>query len=192
MPRLHLITHAHTAARPDQDATQWHLSAQGQAQAEALAWQPFWSRVDYVVVSAEPKALLTLQPTLARHNLPVVRDARFNELRRGGWAEDYAARVAATFAHPNQAVAGWESAADALARFQSGIAHLIATTPDAGMALVGHGLTMSLYRAYLLGQSHVVMDDWHNLHFAAVAQVDPLTNTLIADFTPIAGASPRG
>jgi len=189
---LYLITHAHTHARPDQDATLWHLSEQGQTQAEALSRQPFWPQVDYVVVSAEPKTLLTLQPILAHRNLPVVRDARFNELVRGGWDAGYTAHVAATFANPEQSVDGWEAAATALARFRAGIDNLTATTPGAIIALVGHGLTFSLYRAFLLGQEQVHLDDWRKLSFAAVAQVDPTTDTLLTDFTPVAGDAFRG
>ncbi len=188
---LHLITHAHTQQIPTEDAAGWHLSAAGQIQAQTLARQPLWQRVSLVILSSEPKTRLTVQPVLDRLALPVVVDARFDELRRGGWSTDYTAQVAAAFAQPHRSADGWEPASDALARFLSGIAAIAPPTPHAEIALVGHGLTFSLYRAFLLGLERVNLEDWRTLSFAAVAQVDLMTQTLVADFTPIAGDMPR-
>jgi hypothetical protein len=57
---------------------------------------------------------------------------------------------------------------------------------------VGHGLTLSLFRAHLLGQGEVSMQDWRTLSFAAVAQVDLNAMTLLADFEPVADILSRG
>ncbi len=89
---------------------------------------------------------------------------------------------------------GWEPVSAALARFHSGIADLwpiTPPTPHAEIVLMGHGLTFSLYRAFLLGQERVNLEDWRSLSFCAMAQVDLMTQTLVADFTPIAGDMPR-
>ena len=53
--------------------------------------------------------------------------------------------------------------------------------------LVGHGLTLSLYRAYLLGYPTVRFEDWQRLGFAAVALVDPVVDQLLQDFQPVTG-----
>lgn len=189
--RLFLITHAHTQIQPEQDATQWTLSAVGQQQAERLATLSMWDKVDQVVLSSEPKTRLTVDAVLAQHNLPVFVDARFDELYRPGWVEHYATQVQRAFADPMQAAGEWEPAATALARFQAGIADLCRQFADRTLALVGHGLTLSLYRAHLLGQPHVNFTDWQGLSFAAVALADPIAPQLLQDFQPVAGQIAR-
>ncbi|MCB0162357.1 MAG: histidine phosphatase family protein, partial [Caldilineaceae bacterium] len=93
MTRLYLITHAHTAADPAADARLWRLSPTGVDQAARLAAAPWWDDVDAIVLSSEAKTRLTVAPLLAQRDLPVVIDARFDELKRGGWCDDYAGQV---------------------------------------------------------------------------------------------------
>lgn len=192
MTTLFLITHAHTRQQPGIDAATWNLSETGQAQAQILAAQPFWDQVDHIVLSSELKTRLTVDAVLTARPLPVTVDARFDELiRTAEWTDDYVGRVAQVFAHPDLSIGGWEPASQALARFLAGIDALRARYAGETMALVGHGLILSLYRTHLLGQSHVDLDQWRALSFAAVAQVDLQSQKLVADFVPMAGASPR-
>jgi broad specificity phosphatase PhoE len=185
--RLFLITHAHTQMQQRQDARQWVLSTAGQAQAAQLARLPMWQAVERIVLSSEVKTHLTVEAVVAKHHLPLVVDARFDELQRPGWVDDYATQVQRAFADPQQAVGAWEPAAAALARFSAGIADLCIQFPNATLALVGHGLTFSLYRAYLLGYPHVRFADWQQLSFAAIALVDPCAGQLLQDFQAVAG-----
>jgi broad specificity phosphatase PhoE len=192
MTTLFLITHAHTQQQPNVDAATWTLSERGRTQAQILAGQPFWDRVDRVVLSSEPKTRLTVNAVLSACPLPVTVDARFDELiRTAEWTEDYVGRVAQVFAHPHASIHGWEAANQALARFLAGIESLQGQCVGETLALVGHGLTFSLYRAHLLSRTHVDLDEWRSLSFAAVAQVDLQSQKLVADFVPVAGASPR-
>jgi broad specificity phosphatase PhoE len=157
---LFLITHAHTQQKKETDVTRWELSETGRAQAAALVRLSFWADVERVVVSSEAKTRLTLGPVLAARPLPITVDPRLDELHRGsGWVEEYAARVTEVFANPNLPIGGWESAADALARFLSGLHALRDAFPQETIALVGHGLTLSLFRAHLLGRDRVDVAD---------------------------------
>lgn len=191
--KLYLITHAHTQIERDANATKWRLSTTGAAEAEALTHERFWDEVEGVVLSSEPKTHRTVAPVLAQRSLPIRIDARFDELRRGsGWIDDYAARVEQVLAVPEQPIGGWESAASALARFLDGVAALTEQTERA-LALVSHGLVLSLYRAHLLGFNRVRFADWRALSFGAVAQADPVERLLLCDFRPvIAGSAGRG
>jgi broad specificity phosphatase PhoE len=190
--RLYLITHAHTRQDRTADATHWQLSPQGMAQAQRLAQQPFWAQVTQVVLSREAKTRLTIEPVLAARNLPVWMDARFDELHRPGWVEDYASQVQHAFAKPDQPAGEWERANAARQRFLAGLASVIEKFAADTVALVGHGLTLSLYRAFLLGQPQVAFADWQRLSFAAVALVDPIAGKIIQDFQAVAGELPRG
>jgi broad specificity phosphatase PhoE len=174
------------------DAATWTLSETGLTQARILAQQPFWERVDRIVLSSEPKTRLTVEGVLRTRPLPVIVDPRFDELKRTAeWTYDYAARVAEVFAHPDQSIEGWEAATHALTRFAAGIEALQQQFRGETLALVGHGLTLSLYRAHLLGQPNVDWDQWRTLSFAAVARVNVEAGKLVDDFYPVAGDSPR-
>ena len=181
--RIYLITHAHTQQLQTTDAWLWQLSSRGAGQAVALAAASFWGVVTAIFCSGEPKTGLTVAPLLRERPLPVYSDARFDEVHRSGWSEDYAGSVQAFFAEPEQSPPGWETAAAAQARFLAGIDELIDRHPAETVALVGHGLTLSLYRAWLLGQAHVRFADWQGLGFGAVALADPRARQLLADFT---------
>jgi broad specificity phosphatase PhoE len=181
--RIYLITHAHTLQQRTTDARLWQLSTRGIGQAEALAAAPFWGEVAAIVCSGEPKTRLTVAPLLRMRPLPVYSDARFDEVHRSGWSDDYAGNVRAFFAGPEQNPPGWETAAAAQERFLAGIDELIDRHPAETVALVGHGLTLSLYRGWLLGQAHVHFADWQGLGFGAVALADPGARQLLADFT---------
>jgi broad specificity phosphatase PhoE len=192
MTTLFLITHAHTRQQPGMDAATWILSETGLAQAQILAQQPFWDGVDRIVLSSEPKTRLTVEGVLRTRPLPVIIAPRFDELvRTAEWTENYAARVAEVFANPDASIGGWEAAQHALTRFLAGIDTLRQQFAGETLALVGHGLTLSLYRAHLLGQTRVNLEEWRTLSFAAVAQVDLQSQKLVADFISVAGASPR-
>lgn len=186
---LFFITHAHTQQKKDADATRWGLSDAGQAQAAALARLPFWDGVDRIVLSSEAKTRLTVAPVLAARRVPMTVDPRYDELRRGSeWVGDYGARVAEVFAHPDRSIGGWESADDARTRFLEGIHALADAFPRETIALVGHGLTFSLFRAHLLGKAQVDFSDWQRLSFCALAEVEWPGLTLAQDFRPTPGA----
>ncbi len=191
--KLYLIAHACTRQVPDTDAALWQLDELGSKQAAALARQPFWSEVDRLLLSCEPKTRLTVAPLLQRRDLPVEEDSRFDELHRTPeWTYDYTARVAEVFRRPRESIAGWEPAATALSRFCEGIDDWAARHPRETLALVGHGLTFSLYRAHLLGLPNVVLKDWQQLAFAAVACVQD--GQIVEDFAVPHGVPhiPRG
>lgn len=191
--KLYLIAHACTRQVPDTDAALWQLNELGRKQAAALARQPFWDEVDRLLLSREPKTRLTVAPLLQRRDLPVEEDDRFNELHRSPeWTCDYTARVAELFGSPRESIAGWEPAATALARFCGGIEDWASRHPQETLALVGHGLTFSLYRAHLLGLPVVALKDWRQLSFAAVACVQD--GQIVADFAVPPGVPhvPRG
>lgn len=179
---LYLLTHLATEQQRSRSSDTWRLSALGRKQAVALRAASFWARVEQIVVSAEPKTLLSIAPVLEERGLPVWVDCRFDELRRGEWVDDYTAQVAAALAQPGQAVGGWEPAAHALCRVLSGLNDLQRRFAPKTVALVGHGLTLSLLRAYWLGYEYVRSEEWARLSFGAVALVELPAGRFIEDF----------
>lgn len=189
--KLYLIRHAETQQDSQTASTQWHLTPKGEWQAQALAKHPLWNDVDCIILSGESKTRLTIEPVIAERNLPTWVEGRFNELRRGGWVEDYTSQVAQAFAYPHLAAGEWESASAALGRFLDGITLLRKRFVNENLALVGHGLIFSLYRSYLLRQPTAKLEEWQQLSFAAVAVVNPVSERLLQDFIPIANEPPQ-
>lgn len=187
---VYLITHAATTQQRTLDADQWGLSDEGRAQAAKLAAAPFWERVGQVVVSSEPKTRLTVADVVARRGLPVWVDSRLDELRRGGWVENYGAHVAQAFANPDEAHGEWEPARYALARVLAAMQAIQQRFKGQNVAVVGHGLTLSLLRAHYLGQAHVDYEAWSRLAFGAVAAVELPSGRWVQDF-PLEPSSAR-
>jgi broad specificity phosphatase PhoE len=180
--RIYLITHAHTRQMAGVAADAWRLSKRGTEQAEELAGAPFWSDVDRIVVSSEPKTWLTVADVAAVRKLSVWVDSRFDELRRSGWIENYAAQVAAVFAEPTCSVAGWESVESVRQRAWAGLADLQRRFAGEALALVGHGLCFSIVRATIVGDIHVDVAHWQRLNFASYATIEVDPPALISDF----------
>lgn len=180
--KIYLITHAHTEQVQGAASDVWSLSPRGHGQAAELANAPWWNEVKRIIVSSEAKTLLTVLGVVGRRQLPVWVDSRFDELRRSGWTEDYATQVAVVFAQPDQSINGWESAESVRHRAIAGLKDLQRRFAGETLALVGHGLCLSILLAAMLGQSRVDFEAWQRLSFGsyAVLQVNPLL--LLSDF----------
>ena len=180
--RIYLVTHAHTEQMPDVAVDAWRLSARGQEQAAKLATEPFWDEVDRVVVSSEPKTWATVSDVVHKRPMPVWIDSRFDELRRSGWTENYAAQVAAVFAEPLRSAGGWESVDNVRRRVWDGLDDLQRRFAGERLVLVGHGLCLSILRAEILGQTQVDFTAWQRLVFGAHAAVLIDPPTMLKDF----------
>jgi broad specificity phosphatase PhoE len=180
--KIYLVTHAHTEQIPGVAADAWRLSARGNKEAASLADAPFWGQIDRVVVSSEPKTLLTVGEVVSQRRLPIWIDSRFDELRRRGWTEDYASQVAEVFAEPTKAIGGWEAADAVRARALNGLAGLQRRFQGETLALVGHGLCLSILRAAILGQATVDFSAWQRLSFATYALIELTPPTVLTDF----------
>jgi broad specificity phosphatase PhoE len=168
---------------PDVAVDVWRLSSRGIEQAAKLSHASFWDQVDRVIVSSEPKTWLTVVDVVGARRLSVWIDSRFDELRRGGWIDDYAVQVAMVFAEPSRSIYGWEAANATRARMQSGLADLNHRFADETLALVGHGLSLSLPRAEILGHTRVDFDAWQRLDFGSYASITLNPPTMVEDFT---------
>jgi broad specificity phosphatase PhoE len=188
--RVYLVTHVATAQDPSLPAERWALSPLGEEQARRLADAPFWTEVTQVVVSAERKSYLSIAQVVSARKLPVWVDSRLDELRRGGWVGDYRQQVATALAQPANAVGDWEPAARAQERALAALAAIHRRFVPGPVAVVGHGLSLSLVRAHFLGHTTVRFDEWSRLGFGAVACLDLEQQRWLEDF-PLASSLVR-
>ena len=178
---LYLIRHAHTQQTALPVET-WHLSDLGLLQAQRLAEQPFWQDVHIICASVEPKALQTAQIVSERHDLPVEPSFDLRELRRpGDPVGDYEAVVREVLENPTRSVNGWEPAGEAQTRVMTAIERLLMLHENETLAVVSHGLALTLYLAYLT-DTQPTLDLWRGLSFASATQVDPDARQMLARF----------
>lgn len=174
--RLFLIRHAPVEIDLAMPSDRWQLSAEGETAAAQLAELPIWGSLDAIYSSTEPKAQATAGPLANRFRLPVIADADLDELRRGlnniAGEAAYQAAVRRAFAEPERGVAGWESAAAAQRRIRAGVGRLAARHVGS-IAIISHGLVLSLLSAHLMRQPRVDFAAWRALPMPALAIVDP-------------------
>ncbi len=188
MPLLYLIRHPHTQVDLNTPVAEWDLSPEGRAQVEALIAAPFWRHVAALYPSAERKAIQPAERVAAYGGQPVRPLSALNEVDRSAYsAPDQAAYVAAVeafFAHREERYRGWETAAAALARFQAGIADVLARHDEPeSAAVITHGLVLTLYVAHRRGEAPSPTW-WRGLGFCTVAAVDRATQRPLTEFLP--------
>lgn len=182
---LVLIRHAQPRPDPAIPARLWPLSPEGERAARRLAGVlpevvALWS-------SDERKAQATAVPLGAARGLPVRVHPGLAELRRPWMADGaaYNAAVRRCLARPEQPAApGWESADAALQRLLQALAEIGADHPHGAVAIVSHGLVLSLERALLLGLGQADFAAWRDLPMPAWAVADAPRGRLLRDFGP--------
>ena len=178
---LYLVRHAHSQQTALPVET-WPLSELGRQQAQRLADLPFWQNVHIICASVEPKAFQTAQIVAARRDLPVEPVFDLRELRRpGNLVGDYESAVRQALENPTTSVNGWEPAGEAQTRIVTAIERVLMLHEDKTLAVVSHGLALTLYLAYLT-DTQPTSDLWHSLPFASAIQVDPEVRQTLAHF----------
>ncbi|NHN54421.1 histidine phosphatase family protein [Calidifontibacter sp. DB0510] len=170
MSRLILVRHAMPALDARIASAQWQLSPEGESAARAL--RGLLPTDADVVSSPETKAAQTV--SLATGSASIVTDARFAEVCRPGEpfdADVRARRLAWIERRPDERHTGWETSAEAAARFEDGVrAHATGERP---LVIGTHGMVLT---AWLLSRGIVDPAEagayWSNLAFPDVVTVD--------------------
>jgi len=173
MTQLYLIRHAHTQMTGDV-ADRWSLSEKGRREAGILARQDFWRKVTMVLSSPEPKARQTARPAVRRWGIPFKVADCLHELRRPRLIRNYQQVIARFFSNPEQSIAGMETASQAAERITRCLKELVAAHPGQTMAVVSHGLVLTLFLAQLDNRWPTV-SEWRAVPFTGLITVD--TNT---------------
>ncbi len=185
MGLIYLVRHPACEVRDDRPAEQWHLSEEGEKQLESLMCSGFWSKVQHVYASTEPKAEVVAQRALAEHGVPFSVHDELRELRRPPHfirdRNELLGTISSIFDAPQEAVPGFEPLARALHRVWRFVTEVVVRYPLPA-AVVSHGIVLSAVRARLLGEPKVSLSEWESLPFAAVAEVDSDQWLLHRDF----------
>jgi broad specificity phosphatase PhoE len=189
MALLYLIRHARAQMMGDA-AERWLLSEQGRREAGVLARQDLWREVELICSSPEPKALQTAEPAARRWGIPLVTVDCLHGLRRPRLVSDYETVVARIFAEPEASIAGLEPAARAAERFTHCLESLVEAHPEPTLAVVSHGLIMTLFLARLENRWPTVAA-WRAVPFTGLAVVDTTSSPwhLLKDWSRVSETS---
>ncbi|MBC7168993.1 histidine phosphatase family protein [Phenylobacterium sp.] len=153
---LIFVTHPEVEIDPDVPVPHWRLSDRGVARMRAFVASDVVAGVSAVWASTETKAIEAAGLLAARHGLPVqVReDLGENDRSATGFVPpDRFERLAdAFFAHPEESVRGWETAAAAQGRIVAATMEILQAHPGPGdVAIVAHGGVGTLLLCHLKG-----------------------------------------
>ncbi|HEY3060075.1 MAG TPA: histidine phosphatase family protein [Chloroflexota bacterium] len=187
---LVLIRHAAVSITPEVPPSEWPLAEAGAEAASALAQLPAVRRVTLFAHSPAVKARATAQ-ALAQHR-PLLEIPGLAELDRSaaGWVGDqqaYVALVHEIFAHPERSIRGCEPASAAQARISSAISALVHDHPEQRIAVVSHGIVLSLYLAHLRGTAQADVEEWQRIALPDVAVVDLIERTVVSPWRSLLG-----
>ena len=181
--RLCLVRHASVDVRPEQPGPQWHLSAQGRAEAEALAADPFWQDLRVLFTSPEPKAVGTAQRIAAPHGLPIGIAPDLREVEGRAWTGPDAYQEQVQRYLRGEAIDSWEPKDRAQRRVRACIDGILADDSSSRVAVVSHGLILTLYLADLLKlEGAAAYELWSAIRFPDVAVVDPAAGAVVQRF----------
>ncbi len=152
---FYFLRHGETKVDRDVPISKWVLSERGEAQAKQLAQEGVFKDVDLIFSSTEKKAYQTALPIAESLGKEVAKLEEIVELDRdkGNFmeAEEYEKTIEECLKHQSESVNKWETAVHALDRFLDKIDELDRKYDNKKILVVGHGFTINLYFAKLLG-----------------------------------------
>lgn len=167
---FYFLRHGETKVDRDVPVSKWVLSRTGEAQAKRLAQESVFKDVDLIFSSTEDKAYKTALPTAESLGKEVTKLEEIAELSRDNGEflleDEYEKTVKQCLENPNESFNNWETATHALARFEKKIDELEKQYGYKQILVVGHGFTINLYFAKLLGALDMAYERLNTNDFA--------------------------
>lgn len=149
------MRHGETKVDKNTPVSKWVLSEKGKDQADKRTEEGSFDEVDIIISSAEEKAYQTAKPTAEKLKKAITRLLELNELDRdkGNFMapEDYEETIKRCLENPDESFNNWETANHALERFSEKIVEIDKEYESKKILIVGHGFTINMYFARLLG-----------------------------------------
>lgn len=179
---VYLVRHAGVAVRPERPSTEWHLSAVGREAAQSLSQEPHWAGLRGLHTSPEPKALGTAQRIAAANGQRLLVEPDLREVGRRAWvAEGYSELVRGYLGGTE--VGAWEARDSALGRVRRSIDGIAARERGHDVAVVSHGLVLTLYLAALLDlDPSASFELWSRMRFPDLGVIDLPAKSLVREF----------
>ncbi|WP_029061406.1 histidine phosphatase family protein [Labrenzia sp. DG1229] len=152
---IRYLSHPQVEIDPQREIEKWSLNDLGKSRVRSLAKSGALIGTQVVVSSAETKAIETAKPIAEALGCEVeVRIAMHeNDRSATGFLPPHEFETVADqfFAHPNDSVRGWETAAAAQSRIVAEVRECLLLNPKGDVLFVGHGGVGTLLFCHLSG-----------------------------------------
>lgn len=159
---IYFLRHGKTKVDANTPISQWLMHPTGAEQAQQLAETDVFKDIEIIITSTEQKAVDTAQPIAQKLGLEIQQVPELSELDRdkGGFmpAEEYEEMAQQALTNLHVPAGNWESAQHALDRFSAAVQKIDSTYTNKKILIVGHGYTINMYFAQLLGELDIVYD----------------------------------
>jgi len=174
MAKLLLVKHAPPEIAPQVVSHRWVLSEEGRHSCAWLAEELNGQGVTRLYSSLEPKALETAAIVAVRLGLALEPRSNLHESDRTGLGfvsqDELQGRLREFFEKPDQSVIGGETANSALERFSGAISNILSEGHSQPLAIVTHGIVLSLFVARQNAIAH--FDLWAHLVLPSYVVLD--------------------
>ena len=184
MAKLILVRHAEVQIEKEIDPTLWKLSPEGRESIHQLSKANVWRDIQKIYTSPETKAIETAQILAAHHRLDVetIEDLREVDRSHGGFLPHYEEAAKEFFTKEGENIFGWERAIDAEGRIVRGIERLVRANRESSIAVVSHGLVLTLYVTFITSRRGERLNVWKKIGFPAYMVLNRQTGNVIKDW----------
>jgi broad specificity phosphatase PhoE len=164
MTKLIFITHPDVIIDKDIPIDKWKLSPDGLETVERLSSESFWSEVEIIYSSSEPKASTVAEIIALKSHVPLAKEYKkeclCEVLHRTFIEPDlYAVAVEKWYLDPTGHPQGWESVNEAQKRIVACVSEIMLQNRDKTVVIVGHGGTGTLLKCFIKGVSPSYQED---------------------------------
>lgn len=167
---FYFLRHGETKVDKNVPVSQWILSETGEVQSKQLVQGGVFNEIDIIFSSTENKAYKTALPTAKSLGKEVIKLEEIVELNRDNGVflevKEYEKTIKQCLEHPDVSFNSWETANQALERFSKKISDLDKDYENKKILVVGHGFTINMYFAKLLGVLDKVYERMNTNNFA--------------------------
>lgn len=148
--KIYLITHPDTVIDSGLRPEKWKISRDGWKQVRSLSRKKFWSEINFIFASIEPKANLPAKYWSEKHGIPMAIFRGIEEIRSRRYVpKRRLLKVAdAFYSHPEKNSGTWETADHCLKRMKKSFKKILEESKKKGynaIAVVSHGTVSNLY-----------------------------------------------
>jgi broad specificity phosphatase PhoE len=186
MTKLYYVTHPSVQIDPTISPELWDISEKGRAEAQELLKQNFWSEIDYVFTSNEPKSRTVGDIIAGKYGITVESIQDLGEANRSKThflpLEEYMQTVEDAYRNPNSEVRGWESHHHMYERNKAAVEDILKQHRGKTIAIIGHGGAGTCVKCYIADLELNFNQDPKRTGCIFVADIDE--RKLITDWYP--------
>ena len=166
------LRHAQITKDSTEHSDKWVLSDAGIKYVEEVAATGIFDDVNVIISSSQKKVIQTAYFLADRLNKDIITNPSLNEIDKGSVLiedpNEYEKHVEKVLEKPDESFSGWESANQALKRFQLGIERIEQEYSHKKILIVTHGIVLTLYFASILKETtNETISRWKRLKSCA-------------------------